>query len=97
MPQLELITNTINEQLSLFKEVYKQALISDNILLTRVIGHTNSTSGKLMRPILVLLSAQLSGTITNSTLNAAVSLELLHLASLVHDDIVDEAALENVV
>ena len=45
----------------------------------------------MMRPILVMLTAKLFGTLNQSTFHAALSLELLHTASLVHDDVVDES------
>ncbi|MFR5959366.1 MAG: polyprenyl synthetase family protein [Bacteroides stercoris] len=56
-----------------------------------MIAHIRQKNGKMMRPILVLLAAKLYNEICPATLHAAVALELLHTASLVHDDVVDES------
>lgn len=60
-------------------------------MLNSVIAHIRQKNGKMMRPILVLLAAKLYGEVCPATLHAAVALELLHNASLVHDDVVDES------
>ena len=62
-----------------------------NSLLSEVLSYIKQRNGKMMRPILALLIAKLFGEINDSTLHAALSLELLHTASLVHDDVVDES------
>ena len=74
-----------------FKELFDSSLSSSNALLDSVISHIRQRNGKMMRPILVLLVARLYGAVCPATLHAAVSLELLHTASLVHDDVVDES------
>ena len=74
------------------KELFDSSLSSSNALLDSVVSHIRQRNGKMMRPILVLLVARLYGAICPSTLHAAVSLELLHTASLVHDDVVDESS-----
>lgn len=63
----------------------------DNPLLGRALTTILSRSGKMMRPILVLLSARLFGGINNDTINVAAAYEAFHTASLVHDDVVDES------
>ena len=91
MTTLENISLPISEDLHKFKVAYKQSLHSNNPLLQEIVAHVTKSSGKMMRPILVMLSAGLSGGITESTINAAASLELLHVASLIHDDVVDNS------
>ncbi len=72
--------------------MFDQSLSTSNPLLSRVVSHIRQKNGKMMRPLLVLLAAKLYGTVCPATLHAAVSLELLHNASLVHDDVVDESS-----
>ena len=91
MTTLENISLPISEDLHKFKLAYKQSLHSNNPLLQEIVAHVTKSSGKMMRPILVMLSARLSGGITESTISAAASLELLHVASLIHDDVVDNS------
>ncbi len=88
---LQHISNPVAEQLIQYKEAYQVALQSDNALLQQMVAHVNESAGKQMRPLLVLLCAQLTGGITPATIHAAVAVELLHVASLIHDDVVDEA------
>ena len=91
MDRLSLITTPINEELWDFKNLFDSSLSSSNLLLNNAITHIRQRNGKMMRPILVLLVARLYGEVKAQTLHAAVSLELLHTASLVHDDVVDES------
>ena len=91
MTTLENISLPISEDLHKFKVAYKQSLHSNNPLLQEIVAHVTKSSGKMMRPILLMLSAGLSGGITESTISAAASLELLHVASLIHDDVVDNS------
>ncbi|WP_276880291.1 polyprenyl synthetase family protein [Bacteroides heparinolyticus] len=91
MDHSSLIKSPISEELEDFKELFESSLSSSNLLLNSVITHIRQKNGKMMRPILVLLSAKLYGNVCPATLHAAVSLELLHNASLVHDDVVDES------
>lgn len=92
MDVLSLIKSPIIDELEDFKNLFDHSLSSSNPLLIDVIGHLQQRNGKMMRPILVLLIAKLYGKVSAQTLHAAVSLELLHTASLVHDDVVDESA-----
>lgn len=91
MDGLSLIMSPIATELEDFKKLFDSSLSSSNLLLNNVISHIRQRNGKMMRPILVLLVARLYGTIRPATFHAAVSLELLHTASLVHDDVVDES------
>ena len=90
MDSISLIRTPIEAELRDFKELFDSSLSSSNALLDSVVSHIRQRNGKMMRPILVLLVARLYGAVCPSTLHAAVSLELLHTASLVHDD-VDES------
>ena len=92
MTTLEKISSAIADELNNFKKAYIQSLQSENPLLQEIVAHVTKSSGKMMRPILVLLSAKLSGGITEKTIKSAVALELLHVASLIHDDVVDNSA-----
>lgn len=91
MDSISLIRTPIEAELRDFKELFDSSLSSSNALLDSVVSHIRQRNGKMMRPILVLLVARLYGAVRPSTLHAAVSLELLHTASLVHDDVVDES------
>lgn len=91
MDRLSLIKNPIEQELVDFEELFDSSLTNSNPLLNEVLLHLKKGKGKMMRPILVLLMAKLFGEVTKSTLHAAVALELLHTASLVHDDVVDES------
>lgn len=91
MDGISLIKSPISAELEDFKELFDSSLSNSSILLDKVIAHIRQKNGKMMRPILVLLAAKLYGEICPATLHAAVALELLHTASLVHDDVVDES------
>ncbi|MBQ8224713.1 MAG: polyprenyl synthetase family protein [Bacteroides sp.] len=91
MDYLSLIESPISTELEEFKQLFGSSLASSNPLLNQVTAHLRRRSGKMMRPMLVLLTAKLYGKVNQSTLHAAVALELLHTASLVHDDVVDES------
>lgn len=91
MDSISCIRKPIVAELEEFKVLFDDSLSSSNALLNSVIAHIRQRNGKMMRPMLVLLTARLYGEVLPSTLHAAVSLELLHTASLVHDDVVDES------
>ncbi len=91
MDSLTLIKLPIENELAKFNQLFNESLNSNNDLLNSALAHIMNKNGKMMRPILVFLAARLVGDITDETLHAAASLEMLHTASLVHDDIVDES------
>ena len=91
MDYLSVIRKPIEKDLEDFKQVFEKVLTRDDGLLGQVLGHIRQRGGKRMRPIMTLLSALNIGEINESTLHSAVGLELLHTASLVHDDVVDES------
>ena len=71
--------------------IIRTSLSTSDPLMGRVVEQYLQTKGKQIRPLLVLLSARLFGEINDSTLHAAASLEMLHNATLIHDDVVDNA------
>lgn len=91
MDYLSLIKQPISAELSDFIELFNDALSHRDGMLGSALQHIRSRAGKRMRPMLILLIAKAFGTVTDATQHAAVGLELLHTASLVHDDIVDES------
>lgn len=91
MDKLQQIKLPVAKEFEEFKSLFDSSLRSSHPLLSEVLAYIKQRSGKMMRPLLALLMAKLSGPINASTLHAALSLELLHTASLVHDDVVDES------
>ena len=91
MDYLSLIRKPIEDDLNHFIELFNQSLSHDYGLLSEVLSHIRQQGGKRMRPILMLLMAKNYGCISDVTQFSAVGLELLHTASLVHDDVVDES------
>jgi octaprenyl-diphosphate synthase len=92
MDYLSLIKHPIEKELNDFNQLFNDSLSHNDGLLEAALSHIRQRGGKRMRPMLVLLMAQNFGRVTSVTQNAAVGLELLHTASLVHDDVVDESA-----
>lgn len=91
MERLEQIKQPISNEFEVFKQKFDESLQSSNPLLGEVINFIKQRKGKMMRPMLTLLMAKLCGEIKDPTYYVAISLELLHTASLVHDDVVDES------
>lgn len=89
--KLENITKIIAPELDEFDNLFKTSLKSKVLLVDLVSKYIIKTKGKRIRPILVLLSAQLCGGINERTYRGAGLVELLHTATLVHDDVVDDA------
>lgn len=91
MDYLSLIKTPIETELSDFIGLFNESLTHTDGLLSQALEYIRRRTGKQMRPMLILLMAKNYGLVTDVTLNAAVGLELLHTASLVHDDVVDES------
>lgn len=91
MDYLSRIRKPIESDLLAFAELFDESLSSGDGLLSQVLAHIRQRAGKRMRPMLILLMAKNYGRVTDVTQNAALGLELLHTASLVHDDVVDES------
>ncbi|MEY3687217.1 MAG: hypothetical protein RIR84_58 [Bacteroidota bacterium] len=82
----------IQKELAAFEDLFKNAVKSNVPLLDRILKYVVKTKGKQLRPMFVILSAKLCGEVNEKTYRAASLVELLHTATLVHDDVVDEAA-----
>ena len=81
----------LHEELVIFEKKFKDAVKSQAPLLDRIMRFIVNRKGKQLRPMFVLLSAKLCGPVNESTYRAASLVELLHTATLVHDDVVDES------
>lgn len=92
MDNLSLIKQPILSDLEDFKSLFNQSLTHTDGLLSQALEHIRQRGGKRMRPMLILLMAKNFGQISSITQHAGVGLELLHTASLVHDDVVDESS-----
>ena len=88
---MELVNKIIGQELSLFEKKFSESVKSSNHLLDRIMRFIIKRKGKQMRPMFVFLSAKIAGTINESSFRAASLIELLHTATLVHDDVVDNA------
>lgn len=88
---MDFIKNIIGEELSAFEKKFAESVKSQTPLLDRVMKYIIKRKGKQLRPMFVFLSAKLHGPINESTYRAAALVELLHTATLVHDDVVDDS------
>lgn len=88
---LALIIDDIAEPLSEVELLLRHQLTSEDTFLQPLLDHVLTLSGKRLRPMLTLLSAKANGEITRNTIRLAVAVELVHTATLVHDDILDNA------
>ncbi|MBQ7427068.1 MAG: polyprenyl synthetase family protein [Prevotella sp.] len=91
MDYLATIRRPIATEMNDFVVLFNESLTHGDGLLEHVLSHIRKRGGKRMRPMLILLSAKNYGEVSEVTQNAALGLELLHTASLVHDDVVDES------
>jgi octaprenyl-diphosphate synthase len=88
---LEEIQQPVANEMQLFEEHFKKSMKSDHQLLDKIAHYIIKRKGKQMRPMFVFLSAGMCGKINDSTFTASSLIELLHTATLVHDDVVDDA------
>jgi octaprenyl-diphosphate synthase len=88
---MEISQAILHEELIIFEKKFKEAVKSQVPLLDRIMRFIVNRKGKQLRPMFVLLSAKLFGPVNESTYRAASMVELLHTATLVHDDVVDES------
>ncbi len=91
MDYISLIKKPIKDDLEDFISLFNDSLSHTDGMLSQVLEHIRKRAGKRMRPMLILLIARNYGHVSDITQHAAVGLELLHTASLVHDDVVDES------
>lgn len=88
---MDFVKNIIGKELLTFEKKFADAVRSQTPMLDRIMKYIIKRKGKQMRPMFVFLSAKLNGEINESTYRAAALVELLHTATLVHDDVVDES------
>lgn len=88
---MKLPTQLISEELRVFENKFKESVRSEAAMLNRITRYIVKRKGKQLRPMFVLLSAKLCGQINEPTYRAASLVELLHTATLVHDDVVDDS------
>jgi octaprenyl-diphosphate synthase len=91
MPDLASIRKPVKDEMAQFESYFGKTMSSDIPLLKIILNYILRRKGKQMRPLLVFLTAKLNGEISEPTYIAATFIELLHTASLVHDDVVDDA------
>ena len=89
MDYLATIQAPINKEIDDFSNYFKQQFTSNVELLNSALSYVSESSGKLMRPMLMLLVAKSLGNVTERAFAAASAMELLHSASLLHDDVID--------
>lgn len=91
MDKLTAIRRPVEQELTAYKELFDAALAHEDDFLGQALDYVRRRQGKMMRPLLVVLMAKELGKVSINSLRSAVTLELLHTASLVHDDVVDES------
>lgn len=93
MELLDKIQQRLDPELTAMNQIITDTLATDNDLMNTVVTSYLKKKGKQIRPIMVMLSAKMFGQISDKVLYAAAALEMLHNASLIHDDVVDETSL----
>ena len=93
MPTIDDLQRPIAAEMKAFEPHFREAMRSRTALLDRIMHYIVKRKGKQMRPMFTLLSARQFGPVTESAFVAASLIELLHTATLVHDDVVDNASL----
>src|ERR1700726_1136287 len=88
---MQIAQSILREELVVFERKFREAVKSQTPLLDRIMRFIVNRKGKQLRPMFVFLSARLCGPVNESTYRAASLVELLHTATLVHDDVVDES------
>jgi len=91
MVNIDDIRQPVQDGFYQYEKAFAQIMQSDNAMLNEVLDYIRAKSGKQLRPLIVLLSAALCRGVTDKTILSAVALEMLHTASLVHDDVVDSS------
>jgi len=92
MNKLEELNSLVSTELNHFNLLFSKAMSSDNQLLDIALTHVASSRGKQIRPLMMFLLAKVFGEVSDKAYSVALALELIHTATLVHDDIVDESA-----
>lgn len=87
------VPHSIKDEFLAFEKEFQYALSDNNLFISNILSHINKDQGKQIRPILVLLSAAINGEINKKTHTIASLIELLHISSLIHDDVIDNASI----
>ena len=90
MDKLTAIRRPVEQELTAYKELFDAALAHEDDFLGQALDYVRRRQGKMMRPLLVVLMAKELGKVSVNSLRSAVTLELLHTASLVHIGTADE-------
>ena len=93
MDKLTVIQNRLQNELAAMNDIIRRSLFTPNQLMNQVVTSYLTSKGKQIRPIMVILSAGMFGGVNDHVLHAGAALEMLHNASLIHDDVVDETPL----
>lgn len=93
MQHFDSILNRLAPELARMNEIIRTHLATPNTLMNQIVESYLTVKGKQIRPVLVMLSAKFFGGVNEDTLHAGAALEMLHNASLIHDDVVDETSL----
>lgn len=88
---LKKITKSIKKEVNIFEKKYKESLTTDVKLILTITNYILKNPGKRIRPILLLLVSKLLGEVNEKTYSSCILIELLHTATLIHDDVVDDA------
>ena len=92
MDESQVIKESLRDELNQFDTYLWKSLENNNSRISEILRHAFKVDGKRIRPMLVFLVAKCCGEITPATYHGAVTVELLHMATLMHDDVVDEAS-----
>ena len=87
----DVVARAIDNEMKDFKIKLRSSISSRNSLIDTVVSYILRRKGKQIRPIFVFLTAGLNGKISDSTYRAAILIEILHTATLIHDDVVDDS------
>ena len=93
MNALESIRQRIKPDIEKLNELIAQSLGSPNPMMNTIVEGYLKSKGKMIRPILVILTARMFGSVNDKVMSAAAAVEMLHNASLIHDDVIDETKL----
>lgn len=89
--KLQAVFEAIEPEFSQLKNSLTKTLTSEVALSDEILSYVSERGGKRLRPILVILSSKVCGKTSESTIKSAIAMELLHTATLIHDDVIDEA------
>ena len=91
MDLLSTIKKPLEQEINDFNDYFRSLLKSDVVLMNNALSFLSDSIGKMMRPMLVMLVAKSTGNVNEKTFSAAAAVEMLHTASLLHDDVIDES------